>query len=96
MLQQLAFQAARHFAACQIRGSAGWWHAICQCSHAACHLCQVWKPPTASLLLKSAAALAAEPPSLPPCSEEEMAAELEEIRGMWEMAAILDFVDLFK
>lgn len=32
----------------------------------------------------------------PACSEEEMAAELEEIRGMWEMASILDFVELFK
>ncbi|KAI7835383.1 hypothetical protein COHA_010717 [Chlorella ohadii] len=29
-------------------------------------------------------------------TEEEMAAELEEIRGMWEMASILDFVELFK
>lgn len=45
---------------------------------------------------QSAAALPAGSHSLPPCSEEEMAAELEEIRGMWEMAAILDFVDLFK
>jgi hypothetical protein len=29
-------------------------------------------------------------------TEEEMAAELEEIRDMWEMASILDFVELFK
>lgn len=33
---------------------------------------------------------------MPACSEEEMAAELEEIRGMWEMASILDFFELFK
>lgn len=32
----------------------------------------------------------------PACSDEEMAAELEEIRGMWEMASILDFFELFK
>lgn len=31
-----------------------------------------------------------------PCREAEMAAELAEVKGMWEMAATLDFFHLFK
>lgn len=35
-------------------------------------------------------------PNCPPPSEEEMAEELGEVKSMWEMAAILDYLTLFK
>lgn len=50
--------------------------------------------------LHTSDSLCPSPPTYPypltPCSEEEMAGELRQVRAMWEMAAIIDFVHLFK
>ena len=99
MLQQLASQAARHV--CRLPNLRLSWLSGLLARQPPVRL-QCWPPllgmatSNSQPRTQSAAALPAGSHSLPPCSEEEMAAELEEIRGMWEMAAILDFVDLFK
>ncbi len=41
-------------------------------------------------------ALCLGPPDVCGCSDEEMAEELGEIKDMWEMAATLDYLTLFK